>query len=493
MDGLDQEMPGNCISTKPDWQTFFTPTNLDTLPDEKVQDMATRILTGVVRYGLMENPVCSPSEGGCLDEQFDVVATSRKHQQLARKIVADSVILLKNDGDVLPFTRDLKKIALLGSACDPPNDVEKLLKQWDLPNYYTMGGSGRVVPNNPLSILKAVEEYCSISGCEVVAELNDTVEDALSIAQGADVAVICSATTSSEGNDRPSLSVDQESYVVEVATQLTNISKVSISIIPGAIVIPWINHVDAALAVFLAGEATGTGILDVLSGFVTPGGKLPVTFPLEETDAIQPCENATCEYTEALFAGFPWYEDKEVAFPFGHGLSYTKFSYELLSLGPLCEGEILPGHPGQRPPGRPGALRQPGGRPGRPGRPDRPGGRPGRPNADVLVCAEVKLLNAGPVRGSEVVQLYLGFPEGLDEPQKLLRGFSKVQLPPGRAAYVKLPLSAREISIWSEESLWHIPDGTFKVFIGSSSRDIRAEAEFVVANGQVAFNSSAQV
>ena len=72
MDGLDQEMPGNCISLKPDWQVF-TPENLDTLSDEKVQDMATRILTGMVRYGLMEHPVCQPAEGGCLEEQFDVV------------------------------------------------------------------------------------------------------------------------------------------------------------------------------------------------------------------------------------------------------------------------------------------------------------------------------------------------------------------------------------------------------------------------------------
>ena len=486
MDGLDQEMPGNCISLKPDWQVFFTPENLDTLPEEKVQDMATRILTGVVRYGLMEHRVCEPADGGCLEAQFEVVATTPEHQKLARRIVADSVVLLKNDGDVLPLAPDVKKIALLGSACDPPNDVEELLKKWDMPNYYTFGGSGRVVPNNPLSILKAVESYCKESGCEVVSELNDTVADALSVAEGADLAVICSATTSSEGYDRSNLSVDQEDYVVEVASQLIGIPKISISIIPGSIVIPWIDHVDAALAVFLAGEATGTGILDVLSGAVGPGAKLPVTFPLKEEDAIQPCENNTCEYTEGLFAGFPWYEDKEVAFPFGHGLSYTKFAYELLSLGPDCEGEAppRPGHP------RPGHPRP--GRPSRPpanglrGRPPRPT-RPRPPSEQSLACAVVGLRNVGDVKGAEVVQMYLGFPEGLDEPQKLLRGFEKVRLPAGLSDLVKLPLSAQDLSVWSEDDHWYIPEGTFKIYIGSSSRDIRAEADFVVADGQVIF------
>ena len=487
MDGLDQEMPGNCISLKPDWQVFYTPENLDTLSDEKIQDMATRILTGMVRYGLIENPVCSPMGDGCLEEQFDVVATSAKHQELARQIVADSAILLKNDGGVLPFSPDAKKIALLGSACDAPNDVDELLTKWDMPNYYTMGGSGRVVPNNPLSILKAVEGYCNMTGCEVVSELNDTVEEALIIASGADIAVICSATTSSEGYDRSSLSVDQEAYVVEVASQLTGVPKVSISIIPGAIVIPWINHVDAALVVFLAGEATGAGIVDVLSGTVNPGAKLPVTFPLQEADAIQPCENTTCEYTEGLFAGFPWYEDKEVAFPFGHGLSYAKFSYELLSIGSSCghpKPPFRPGRPGQTPAFRQSRPEenQPDGRPGRPG-----GARPPRPDPEDLVCARVRLVNAGAVKGSEVVQMYLGFPDGLGEPPKLLRGFAKVHLPPSRAAIVNLPLKRQEISVWSEDGHWHVPEGTFKVYIGSSSRDIRAEAEFMIANGQVSF------
>lgn len=491
MDGLDQEMPGNCISLKPDWQVFFTPENLDTLSDEKVQDMATRILTGMVRYGLLEHPVCQPEGGGCLEEQFDVVATSPKHQQLARRMVADSVILLKNDGDVLPFTRDIKKIALLGSACDPPNDVEALLKQWDMPNYYTFGGSGRIVPNNPLSILKAVEAYCIVSGCEVVSELNDTVQDALNIAADADLAVICSATTSSEGYDRSSLSVDQEDYVVNVSTQLSGVRKLSISIIPGAIVLPWIEHVDAAVAMFLAGEATGTGLLDVLDGRVTPGGKLPVTFPLKEEDAIQPCEDPMCEYTEGLFAGFPWYEDKEVAFPFGHGLSYTKFDHELTSLGSFCETEVGPPsrpsgpqHPGLRPPGsRPGG--KPGATPSRPGRP-RP---PGPPDQESLACAQVKILNSGARKGTEVVQMYLGFPDGLGEPQKLLRGFQKVHLNAGSSTVVNLELRAPDISVWSEEDQWHIPEGTFKIYIGSSSRDIRAEAEFSVSDGQLEFVS----
>ena len=85
--------------------------------------------------------------------------------------------------------------------------------------------------------------------------------------------------------------------------------------------------------------------------------------------------------------------------------------------------------------------------------------------------------------------MYLGFPEGLGEPQKLLRGFKKVHLPAGSSTTVNLELRAPDISVWSEEDQWHIPEGTFKIYVGSSSRDIRAEAEFSVSDGQLEFVS----
>jgi len=448
-EGLDMEMPGNSITDSANNQAYFTPKNTATLADNELKSIAKRILTGVVRYGLMEHPACSPANDGCHSQVFDVVATTDAHKELAQKMVAESVILLKNENDALPFPDGLKQIALLGSACNASNEVEAMLQQWDLGNYYTVGGSGRVIPKDPSTVLQATLAYCEQAGCHVVSELQDDVEAARVAADGADLAVICSATTSAEGRDRANLSVDQEDYVVQVATKLT-IPKVSVSLIPGSVVMPWIHDVDAAVALFLAGEATGTGLLQVLSGAVNPAAKSPVTFPLTEEDAIPPCETVDCEYKEGVWAGFPTYEDKEVTFPFGHGLSYTSFSYTLQSLAHLCDGEGT--------------------------------------GTDTLVCAEVELVNTGDRSGGEVVQLYLGFPAAAQQPKKLLRGFEKVKLGVGAATTVKLPLSKQEIATWSTEHHdWALVDGTYSLYVGSSSRDIRATAKFTVAHEKISF------
>ncbi|CAJ1353809.1 unnamed protein product, partial [Effrenium voratum] len=145
-----------------------------------------------------------------------------------------------------------------------------------------------------------------------------------------------------------------------------------------------------------------------------------------------PKNSYPCEYAEGLKAGFPYYEDKDVLFPFGHGLSYTTFSYGALSISP-CGAE----------------------------------------------CASVQLelRNTGPVAGAEVVQLYLVFPEGLGEPKHgVLRGFQKVFLEPNTAQQVELKLHPKDFAIHT--SAWTVPDGEFQVHVGSSSRDIRAEGAF---------------
>lgn len=452
-EGLDMEMPGNSIEGNPLNQAYFTPNNTAELSMEKLQDMAARILIGVVRYGLMERPACTPAAGGCHKEIYELVSTSEAHKELATKIVADSVILLKNENDVLPFAEGLQTIALLGSVCNASNDVDAMLATWDLGNYYTVGGSGRVIPDQPSTILEATAAYCAKAGCQVVTELEDDVEAALLVAEKADVALLCSAATAAEGRDRESLSVDQEAYVLAVSAKLS-IPKVSVSLIPGSIVMPWAQDVDAAVALFLAGEATGKGLLQVLSGEVNPAAKSPVTFPLSENDAIPPCTEVECEYTEGVWAGFPIYEDKEVSFPFGHGLSYTTFSYELQALSTSCDDAAV----------------------------------------ESAVCAEVDLINSGPTAGAEVVQLYLGYPTEAKLPQKLLKAFRKAMIAASGAATLKLPLSRKDISTWSSESKeWVLVDGTYTIFIGSSSRDIRATAKFTALDGEISFSAEESV
>lgn len=367
-------------------------------------------------------------------------------------MVAESVILLKNEDETLPLGKDLT-IAVLGSACQPKQDITQMLDKWDLGNYYTVGGSGRVIPKDPVSILEGIQDACKFANCKVHSDLSDDAEVASKVAQEAkaDVTVICGATTSTEGMDRASLSIDQESFVVEVAKKLDALDAmptVVVTLIPGSIVMPWTSYVDAELAVFLAGEATGLGIADVLFGYVNPGAKSPVTFPLHESDTIPPCEppkgkpmveptdSFPCDYTEGVMAGFTFYEDIEVQYPFGHGLSYTTFGVEL---------EPISGT-----------------------------------DCDARACITVQVTNTGPVPGSEVVQLYLVFPPGLGEPKRgVLRGFQKVSLLPNFSKKVVMKLLEKDVSIYDEtQKKWTVPKGRFTVMIGSSSRDILAEGHF---------------
>ncbi|CAK9113738.1 unnamed protein product [Durusdinium trenchii] len=446
-EGLDQEMPGNSPGDLPMNQVYFTKENLQTLPQERLDDMVTRILTPVVRYGLMEHPVCNPADGGCLEEMLKVNVRTAEHQALARRMVAESVILLKNEDEVLPISSNVKTIAVLGSACQPEDNTEEMLNQWDLGNYYTVGGSGRVIPKDPVSILQGLQQ---LSTAKVVFDLSDDWKASVALAQTAELAVLCGATTSAEGRDRPNLKVDQEAFVVKVAQEL-KIPTVVVTLIPGAIVMPWIAHVDAALAAFLPGEATGLGIAQVLLGTTNPGAKSPVTFPLNESDAIAPCEppegvkfetpdqSFPCPYDEGIMAGFPHYEDKKVQYPFGHGLSYTTFSYDDVTVVETAsEG------------------------------------------CDAKACVTVQITNTGPVAGAEVVQLYLVFPEDLGQPKKgLLRGFQKVNLPAGASKKVTLKLWEKDLSTYSEEKKgWVYSKGPFHLRIGSSSRDIRLTRSF---------------
>lgn len=449
LQGLDQEMPGNPIEGSPMNQVYFTNESLLTLPDGFLDGMLKRILLPVVKYGLIDHPVCNPVDGGCDHEIYEVDMRSSEHQALARRMVAESVILLKNEDDTLPLGANVKTIAVVGSACEPTNNVSAMLDQWDMGNYYTVGGSGRVIPKDPVSILQGIQGACEEANCTVIFDLSDDAQaaEALVETKAVDVLIICGATTSAEGRDRPNLMIDQQSFVVELAEKMhSKIPTVVVTLIPGSIVMPWNDHVDAAVAVFLAGEATGLGIADVLFGKVNPGAKSPVTFPLSESDTIPPCEapegmNLTeptdsypCNYTEGILAGFPFYEEIEVQYPFGHGLSYSTFGYELLSSTQSC---------------------------------------------NASVCITVRVTNSGAVAGSEVIQFYLVFPPGLGEPKEgVLRGFKKVFLQPDESKEVSLELREKDVSIYDEtEEKWKVPSGIFRLKIGSSSRDIRVQSD----------------
>jgi len=434
-------------------QAWFTDENLDTLSDAKIDDMVGRMLRVMLRYGLFEpsSQTCQPPLQ-CNSKLYDVDATSPERDALNQELATKAVMLLKNADGTLPLKPDVK-VAVLGSVCDAPQDYDAQLAQWDLGSYYNIGGSGRVIAYEPISIYAGLKSKCEQLGCTVLSELTDNASAAVAVADEADVAIICGATTSTESIDRANLSVDQQDFMVDAARGLKEAGKpvVSLTITPGSIVLPWVDDVQAVLNIFLAGKYTGTAFADVLFGDYNPAGKSPITFPVQESDMVAPCTELACNYTEGVFVGWRALEGKPVTFPFGHGLSYTSFNYTLV--------EVTAGDQTSAPAECMGAA----------------------------VCVSASIRNTGAVKGSEVAQLYMAFPEDAGEPAKVLRGFVRVEdLEPDTSAEVVFPLWEKDLQIYSNTgAAWEMPNGRFDLYVGASSRDIRLDSAFAACDGEV--------
>lgn len=415
--GLDMDQPGT--------DHFFDPSKL-TSDKVTLDDMAARVLTGLIMVDAFDNPVCTGGKD-CNHYLYEANATSAEHADLARKIAATSASLLKNEGGVLPL-RGNKTVAVVGDACDAPYGN---LGSWNVGNYYVMGGSGRVINPASTSILTGLKARAAAasSGIRITSDT-----------ESADLIITCGASWSSEGADRQTLKVDQDSGIANVCAS-AKVPVVVLLTAPGAIVTASFDkEASAIVSMFLAGQATGLGWADVLFGDVNPSGKLPVTFPRAESDAVEPCGGSTCEYTEGLAVGYRGLWDKPVAFPFGHGLSYTTFKYELA-------GESAKNCA-----------------------------------ADAHACVHVRITNSGTVAGAEVAQLYLTYPDAAAEPSPTLKGFSKTTaLAPGEAAVLTFNLEPIDLSIWDLElrAFTLMANSTFGVSIGSSSRDFRINTTIV--------------
>jgi len=264
--------------------------------------------------------------------------------------------------------------------------------------------------------------------------------------QNADVGIICGATTATEGNDRKNLNVDQDGFISQILSLVPKSVPVIVLLqTPGPVLTDWRVNASAIINMFLAGQETGNAWADVLFGDVNPSGRLPVTFPISESDTIQPCSSVTCDYSEGLFVGYRGMSKKDVAFPFGHGLSYTEFSYSWIT-APTTQGC----------------------------------------DSSHLACLEFNVRNTGKRDGSEVTQIYLTFPAESGEPDVQLRGFQKIFLHTGDNVGVKFGFSKRDLSIWNTGSKsWEIVTGKFVVNVGASSRDLRLQGSFLTAGKSI--------
>ncbi|GMI10032.1 hypothetical protein TrLO_g15347 [Triparma laevis f. longispina] len=427
--GLDMDMPGD--------DGYFSSDNLDASDEGRIDDMATRVLTQMKKVGLLgigDSPAKFPNlcdiPNDCDDLYFNATATSPSHSSLALSIATQSVALLKNSDSVLPITGP-KTIAVVGSACDAGNNISAMLKVWDLGNYYVMGGSGRVIAADPVSIVRGLKEGAGDS-ITIIESTTDNLDEALTAMEGADVVVTCGATTSTEGHDRDSLLVDQDDFITSLV-EASTIPSVVLLNTPGATVTSnFSGKATAVLNMFLGGQVTGTAWSNIIYGVESPSGKLPVTFLKSEDDAVEPCSENPCVYDEKLEVGWRGLIEKDVDFCFGHGLSYTEFDYDIKSNDGLK--------------------------------------------------FELSVENTGKTAGREVVQLYVTYPEAEDAPPVDLKGFKKTGLlQPGQSELVQFNIDSDDLRSWSVSvgDFVTVP-GDFKIEFASSSRDARATATVTI-------------
>ena len=285
------------------------------------------------------------------------------------------------------------------------------------------------------------------------SDLAGYIAPAVAAARAAKTAVVVvSDDTETEAADRASLNLPSAQNELISAVAAANPHTVVVIDAGAPVVMPWIKQVASVVDAWYPGESNGTALAAVLFGQVDPSGHLPVTFPvgLSQVPAATPAEfpgvNGQVLYSEGIDVGYRYYDanNETPMFPFGYGLSYTRFSYSQLTVTPRQV---------QNAGSNPGATSC---------------GCNGQSGAQVTVSATVT--NTGKVAGSDVAQLYLGDPAAAGEPPRQLKGFQKVTLQPGQSATVRFTLNGHDLSYWDDAADgWVLPDGQYQAYVGDSS------------------------
>lgn len=382
-----------------------------TLPMEQLNDSCRRILRVIVKSAkLKERP-----------QTFSLEEASRVVEEAAR----EGMILLKNDG-TLPAAKDGTKVVFYGKRARAFTAYSE--------------GSGRV-PS--MFVTHPYDRAVELLGEENVSFEEPAGDASLFIAVvGAD---------GQEGADRPDMDMDAddraalEKAIADCKAAGGRLVLVTNSSGPVTIT-EYEADCNAILCPFFAGQAGGKAVMDAVFGEYNPSGKLPDTWPRDyrDTPAYKNFggENKEVWYGEGIYVGYRWYEARNIRplYPFGHGLSYTHFTYSDLSAE---DTDVDSG--------------------------------------EIVISAQVR--NDGECFGAEVVQLYIASPKtALDKPEKELKGFKKVRLAPGETAVVNFRISKQDLAHYSTAlSDWVTEPGIYGICVGSSSADIRLRKEIRVS------------
>jgi len=417
--GLDLEMPGCKGLTD---RMLVKAVRIGTLDESVLDQTAERLLNLVFKLHQLRRP----------EYKYNAEA----HHELAKRAAVESAVLLKNESGILPL-QIKKSVLFVGEFFEKPR--------------YQGSGSSMI---NPLQLVSAKDyleklrypfQYCR--GYNIKTDKPDAtlIEEATKAARLAEVVVVFAGLTAdyeSEGFDRTHLNLPT-SHNALISQLCDEHPRVIVVLQNGApVLMPWLGRVKAVLEAYLGGEAGGEAIIDLLYGTEIPSGKLAETFPinLESCAASENFATNTqvVEYREGLYVGYRDYDTfkKPVLFPFGHGLSYTTFSYEHIRLSHK------------------------------------------RINCDEQLIVTVEVRNVGMVTGAEIVQLYVHDNDStIYRPEQELKGFEKIWLDPDEMKIVRFVLDKRAFAYYhTQEENWHVESGRFEIRVGRSSRDILLSA-----------------
>ncbi|MBK1809773.1 glycoside hydrolase family 3 C-terminal domain-containing protein [Clostridium sp. YIM B02505] len=351
--------------------------------------------------------------------------SKEKHHKMAQRVAEESIVMLKNEENILPIKKGTK-LAVIGDFAEKPR--------------YQGAGSSIVNPtilHNALDCFKEAE-FNSIGyepGFERYGKKNKKkIEKACELAKKADVILLyigLDEATEAEGLDRQNMKIPENQVELLNALYEVNQNIVVVLSCGSAVEMPWIKKVKGLLHGYLGGQAGSRAMLRVLAGDVNPSGKLAETYPVhyEDTSSFNnfPGKEVSVEYRESIYIGYRYYDTAniEVLFPFGYGLSYTTFEY-----------------------------------------------------LDIKVSEDkvtFKIKNSGSVAGAEVAQLYVGCSSNeIFRPKKELKGFAKVFINPGETKTVTIAFDDKTFRYFNvKTNKWEIEQSDYKIMIGASSSDIR--------------------
>jgi beta-glucosidase len=441
--GLDMEQPGDIYFGAPLKQAVLD----GKVPQARLDDMVHRIVRSMFASGVIDDPpvrsVVDPFRG----------------RDDAQKIEEESIVLLRNQGGILPLSAHVASIAIIGSHADTGVLSGGGSAQVDAPGGRPGGSEwGKPVffPSSPLRYIK------DQLGKDAVVTYDPGTDPTRSAkaAAAAQVAIVFVQQWMTEGQDVATLSLPDKQDNLVAAVAAANPNTIVVLENGGPVSMPWSNQVKGIVEAWYPGIGGGQALANVLFGLVDPSGKLPITFAATEDDLPHPHVTGLTNRTanngmdaaakkgeepkdfsvdynvEGMMVGYRWFQtkNKKPLFPFGFGLSYTNFTYSDLKIDPEAKSVTF------------------------------------------------QLRNTGARSGDEIAQVYVTLPDAAGEPFRKLAGWQRVPLAAGASLMVTIPLDPLYLSTFSTaEDVWHRIAGEYRIDLGGSSADLPLHASVHLA------------